>query len=158
AQTAVRVAELLALVKLPELAQRFPGQLSGGQQQRVALARALAVDPSLILLDEPLSALDAKVRAELRHELRELQRRLGIPTLMVTHDQEEAMALADTIVCMNRGRIEQVGTPQALYLRPGTRFVADFMGHSNLLPLDWVRASAPELLAGVPQGMGAGAE
>src|SRR5205085_8797780 len=139
AQRAARVAELLSLVKLPELPSRLPGQLSGGQQQRVALARALAVDPALILLDEPLSALDAKVRAELRRELRDLQRRLAIPTLMVTHDQEEAMALADRIACMNRGRIEQVGTPHELYLRPRTRFVADFMGHSNLLPVDWVR-------------------
>ena len=146
--TEARVAELLALVKLTDLASRLPGQLSGGQQQRVALARALAVDPALILLDEPLSALDAKVRAELRRELRDLQRRLAIPTLMVTHDQEEAMALADRIACMNRGRIEQVGTPHELYLRPRTRFVADFMGHSNLLPVDWVRVSAPELLDG----------
>ena len=150
AQLDARVTELLALVKLSELALRFPGQLSGGQQQRVALARALAVNPALILLDEPLSALDAKVRADLRRELRDLQRRLGIPTLMVTHDQEEAMALADTIVCMNRGRIEQMGTPQALYLKPRTRFVADFMGHSNLLPLPWVREAAPELLDAAP--------
>jgi len=147
-----RVAELLEMVKLAELAGRYPGQLSGGQQQRVALARAVAVDPALILLDEPLSALDAKVRAELRRELRELQRRLGIPTLMVTHDQEEAMALADTIVCMNGGRIEQQGTPQQLYLQPRTRFVADFMGHGNLLPRDWVRDAAPELLHGDPDG------
>ncbi|MFL6665183.1 MAG: ABC transporter ATP-binding protein [Rhizobacter sp.] len=154
AQRAARVAELLSLVKLPELAQRLPSQLSGGQQQRVALARALAVDPSLILLDEPLSALDAKVRAELRRELRDLQQRLGIPTLMVTHDQEEAMALADTIVCMNGGRIEQRGTPQELYLRPRTRFVADFMGHSNLLPMAWVRDAAPELLAALPADAG----
>ncbi len=144
------MAELLTLVKLPDLAQRYPGQLSGGQQQRVALARALAVDPALILLDEPLSALDAKVRADLRRELRDLQRRLRIPTLMVTHDQEEAMALADTIVCMNGGRVEQRGSPQELYLRPRTRFVADFMGHSDLLPLAWVREAAPELLAGAP--------
>ena len=153
-QRAARVAELLSLVKLPELAQRLPSQLSGGQQQRVALARALAVDPSLILLDEPLSALDAKVRAELRRELRDVQQRLGIPTLMVTHDQEEAMALADTIVCMNGGRIEQRGTPQELYLRPRTRFVADFMGHSNLLPMAWVRDAAPELLAALPADAG----
>jgi iron(III) transport system ATP-binding protein len=155
---AARVAELLALVKLEDLADRFPGQLSGGQQQRVALARALAVDPALILLDEPLSALDAKVRAELRRELRDLQRRLRIPTLMVTHDQEEAMALADRIACMNRGRIEQVGTPQELYLAPRTRFVADFMGHSNLLPLAWVRERAPELLDGAARDLPADAE
>lgn len=143
-----RVAELLRLVKLETLADRLPGQLSGGQQQRVALARALAVDPSLILLDEPLSALDARVRTELRAELRELQRRLEIPTLMVTHDQEEAMVLADTIVCMNVGRIEQVGTPHELYLRPKTRFVAEFMGHSNMLSIDWLRCAVPQALNG----------
>src|SRR5699024_3895450 len=100
-QITERVNQLLELVKLSHLSDRMPGQLSGGQQQRVALARALAVDPALILLDEPLSALDAQVRIELRKELRDLQKRLGIPTLMVTHDQEEAMALADKIVCMN---------------------------------------------------------
>ncbi len=149
-----RVKELLALVKLSHLAQRYPGQLSGGQQQRVALARALAVDPSLILLDEPLSALDARVRSDLRRELRDLQQRLGIPTLMVTHDQEEAMALADVIVCMNHGRIEQMGTPQDLYLRPRTRFVADVMGHSNLLPMDWLREAAPHLLHDAPSVTG----
>jgi len=149
---AARVDFLLALIKLPELGERFPYQLSGGQQQRVALARALAVDPALILLDEPLSALDAKVRAELRIEIRDLQRRLGIPTIMVTHDQEEALVLADKIVCMNQGRIEQVGSPAELYLTPRTRFVADFMGSSNLLPEDWVREAAPALLASRPAG------
>ena len=145
-----RVTELLRLVKLEELADRLPGQLSGGQQQRVALARALAVDPALILLDEPLSALDARVRTELRAELRELQRRLEIPTLMVTHDQEEAMVLADTIVCMNVGRIEQVGSPHELYLRPKTRFVAEFMGHSNMLSADWLRHAAVDTLNSAP--------
>ncbi len=140
-----RVAELLDMVKLPSFGARFPGQLSGGQQQRVAIARALAVNPSLLLLDEPLSALDARVRADLRRELREVQRSLGIPTLMVTHDQEEAMSMADTIVCMNQGRIEQKGSPQDLYLRPRTRFVADFMGHSNLLPAALASALVPVL-------------
>jgi iron(III) transport system ATP-binding protein len=149
---AARVDALLALIKLSEFGERFPHQLSGGQQQRVALARALAVDPALILLDEPLSALDAKVRAELRIEIRDLQRRLGIPTIMVTHDQEEALVLADKIVCMNQGRIEQVGSPAELYLTPRTRFVADFMGSSNLLPEDWVRQAAPALLASRPAG------
>src|SRR3546814_1977839 len=100
---------------MPHLSDRFPWQLSGGQQQRVALARALAVDPKLILLDEPLSALDARVRNEMRVEIHDVQRRLKIPTIMVTHDQEEALMLADKIVCMNEGRIEQVGTPQDLY-------------------------------------------
>ena len=140
-----RVAELLGMVKLPSFGARFPGQLSGGQQQRVAIARALAVNPSLLLLDEPLSALDARVRADLRRELREVQRGLGIPTLMVTHDQEEAMSMADTIVCMNQGRIEQQGSPQDLYLRPRTRFVADFMGHSNLLPAALASVLVPVL-------------
>ena len=149
---AARVDALLGLIKLPELGERFPYQLSGGQQQRVALARALAVDPALILLDEPLSALDAKVRAELRIEIRDLQRRLGIPTIMVTHDQEEALVLADRIVCMNQGRIEQVGSPAELYLTPRTRFVANFMGSSNLLPEDWVREAVPALLASRPAG------
>jgi iron(III) transport system ATP-binding protein len=152
AATDKRVAELLDMVKLPAFGTRYPGQLSGGQQQRVAIARALAVNPSLLLLDEPLSALDARVRADLRHELREVQRSLGIPTLMVTHDQEEAMAMADTIVCMNQGRIEQQGAPQALYLQPRTRFVADFMGHSNLLPAALARTLVPVLPA-LPEGL-----
>ncbi|MBR0773831.1 ATP-binding cassette domain-containing protein [Bradyrhizobium diazoefficiens] len=152
ARIASRVGELLNLIKLPGVADRYPWQLSGGQQQRVALARALAVDPSLILLDEPLSALDPRVRAELRAEIRDVQRRLGIPTIMVTHDQEEAMVLADKVVCMNHGLIEQVGTPQDLYLRPRSRFVADFMGSSNLLPTGWVREAMPHLLASRPDG------
>ncbi|RMX05059.1 ATP-binding cassette domain-containing protein [Corticibacter populi] len=143
AAIAERVQELLEVVRLPGFGERYPGQLSGGQQQRVAIARALAVNPSLLLLDEPLSALDARVRVGLRQELREVQQRLGIPTLMVTHDQEEAMSMADKIVCMNAGRIEQVGSPRELYLHPRTRFVADFMGHSNLLPAD----AAAQLLA-----------
>ncbi|NMG36554.1 ATP-binding cassette domain-containing protein [Azoarcus sp. TTM-91] len=150
ARIAERVAGLLATVKLADFGERYPGQLSGGQQQRVAIARALAVDPALLLLDEPLSALDARVRAELRGELREVQRKLGIPTLMVTHDQDEAMVLADRVVCMNRGRIEQSGTPQELYEQPRTRFVAEFMGHSNLLTPDWLQQAAPSLLAGMP--------
>lgn len=142
-----RVRELLALIKLPDYAQRYPHQLSGGQQQRVALARALAVDPALILLDEPLSALDARVRTDMRAEIHDVQRRLRIPTIMVTHDQEEALTLADKIVCMNDGRVEQVGSPSDLYLRPSTRFVANFVGLSNLLPTDWVREAMPALLA-----------
>ena len=149
---AARVHELLALIKLPDYAQRYPHQLSGGQQQRVALARALAVDPALILLDEPLSALDARVRTDMRAEIHEVQRRLRIPTIMVTHDQEEALTLADKIVCMNDGRVEQVGSPSDLYLRPQTRFVANFVGLSNLLPTDWVRQAMPALLASRPDG------
>ncbi len=149
---AARVRELLTLIKLPDYAQRYPHQLSGGQQQRVALARALAVDPALILLDEPLSALDARVRTDMRAEIHEVQRRLRIPTVMVTHDQEEALTLADKIVCMNEGRVEQVGSPSDLYLRPQTRFVANFVGLSNLLPTDWVRQAMPALLATRPDG------
>jgi iron(III) transport system ATP-binding protein len=147
---AARVAELLELVKLPHLGDRYPWQLSGGQQQRVALARALAVEPRLLLLDEPLSALDAQVRAELRGEIRDLQRRLGIPTVMVTHDQQEALTLADRIVCMRQGRIAQIGTPDELYARPRNAFVAEFMGVSNLIPTDDVRRFAPSLLATRP--------
>jgi iron(III) transport system ATP-binding protein len=127
------VAELLALVGLPEQGRKYPLQLSGGQQQRVALARALATSPGLLLLDEPLSALDARVRVRLREEIRALQRRLGVTTIMVTHDQEEALAMADRIVVMNHGVIEQVGTPLDIYQRPQTAFVADFVGHMTFL-------------------------
>jgi iron(III) transport system ATP-binding protein len=143
-----RVSELLDLIQLPHLASRYPFQLSGGQQQRVALARAVAVEPKLLLLDEPLSALDAKVRVELRSEIRDLQKRLGILTIMVTHDQEEALTVADRIVCMQSGRIAQTGTPQDLYHRPISRFVADFMGISNLIELETARRYAPTLLNG----------
>jgi iron(III) transport system ATP-binding protein len=128
-----RVQELLTLVGLPEQGAKYPIQLSGGQQQRVALARALATSPGLLLLDEPLSALDAKVRVRLRGEIRELQRRLGVTTIMVTHDQEEALAMADRIVVMNQGVIEQVGTPEEVYRRPTTAFVADFIGAMTFL-------------------------
>jgi iron(III) transport system ATP-binding protein len=152
AEARQRITQLLQTVKLAGFEQRYPAQLSGGQQQRVAIARALAVNPALLLLDEPLSALDARVRADLRLELREVQRQLGIPTLMVTHDQEEAMSMADRIVCMNQGRIEQVGSPQDLYLRPRTRFVANFMGHSNLMSREQVQAHWPQLLAHAPTG------
>ena len=134
AQAKARVAELLALVGLPGSEAKFPAQLSGGQQQRIALARALATAPGLLLLDEPLSALDAIVRVKLRHEIRGLQRQLGVTTIMVTHDQEEAFAVADRIVVMNQGRIEQVGSPVAVYRDPATLFVADFVGRINALP------------------------
>ena len=128
-----RVAELLKLVGLPDVGKHFPGQLSGGQQQRIALARALATAPGLLLLDEPLSALDALERVRLRAEIRALQQRLGVTTIMVTHDQEEALSMADHIVVMSRGRIEQVGTPQTIYREPATAFVADFVGKVNVL-------------------------
>jgi iron(III) transport system ATP-binding protein len=128
-----RVDELLALVGLPEQGAKYPIQLSGGQQQRVALARALATSPNLLLLDEPLSALDAKVRVRLRDEIRALQQRLGVTTIMVTHDQEEALTMADRIVVMNQGVIEQIGTPSDIYRAPETPFVADFVGHMTFL-------------------------
>lgn len=126
-----RVSELLAMVGLADQSRKFPAQLSGGQQQRIALARAIATNPGLLLLDEPLSALDAKVRVYLRHEIKELQRKLGVTTVMVTHDQEEALAMADRIVVMKDGVIEQVGTPTEIYSTPETLFVADFIGEMN---------------------------
>lgn len=138
AQIATRVGEMLDLVHLADQADKLPAQMSGGQQQRIAIARALAPNPSLLLLDEPLSALDAKVREELRNEIRALQKRVGITTIMVTHDQEEALAMADVIVVMKDGHIEQTGTPQTLYQQPVTSFVADFIGRMNILPLDKV--------------------
>ena len=130
---AERVAELLKLVGLPDAGAKFPAQLSGGQQQRIALARALATSPGLLLLDEPLSALDAIVRVHLRQEIRSLQQRLGVTTIMVTHDQEEALSMADRIVVMNHGVIDQVGTPLEVYREPATPFVADFVGKVNML-------------------------
>ena len=129
-----RVAELLKLVGLPDAGAKYPGQLSGGQQQRIALARALATSPGLLLLDEPLSALDALERVRLRGEIRALQQRLGVTTIMVTHDQEEALSMADRVVVMNAGRIEQTGTPQEIYRQPASAFVADFVGKVNVLP------------------------
>ena len=133
AKVTARVDELLRLVGLPGSNAKFPAQLSGGQQQRVALARALATAPGLLLLDEPLSALDALERVRLRQEIRSLQRTLGVTTIMVTHDQEEALSIADRIVVMNQGRIEQVGTPMQVYREPSTPFVADFVGKINVL-------------------------
>lgn len=133
-----RVDELLSLVGLSASDRQYPAQLSGGMQQRVALARALATSPGLLLLDEPLSALDARVRAHLRTELRQLHQRLGVTTIMVTHDQEEALSLADRIVVMNQGGIEQVGTPQEIYQQPQSAFVADFVGKTNPLQARWV--------------------
>jgi iron(III) transport system ATP-binding protein len=128
-----RVDELLELVHLRQHKQRYPAQLSGGEQQRVALARALAPAPSLLLLDEPLSALDARVRLALRQEMKDLQRRLGITTIMVTHDQEEALTMADRIVVMNHGAVEQIGTPGEIYGAPASLFVARFVGHMNFI-------------------------
>jgi iron(III) transport system ATP-binding protein len=133
AQREARVAELLTLIGLPDSGPKFPAQLSGGQQQRIAIARALATSPGLLLLDEPLSALDARVRVRLRGEIRSLQQRLGITTILVTHDQEEALSMADRIVVMNHGAIDQIGTPAEIYRDPATPFAADFVGKTNLL-------------------------
>lgn len=123
-----RVAELLDLVQLPALKNRYPHELSGGQRQRIALARAVATNPKLLLLDEPFGALDAKVRKELRSSLKDIQKQLGITSIMVTHDQEEAVAVADQIVIMNHGTVEQVGTANELFSRPNSDFVVDFLG------------------------------
>ncbi len=128
-----RVEELLDLVDLMGLGEKYPAQLSGGQQQRVALARAMALSPDLLLLDEPLSALDAKVRVMLRGEIRQLQQRLGVTTIMVTHDQEEALTMADRILVMNKGQVAQYGTPLDIYDAPATPFVASFIGSMNFL-------------------------
>ncbi len=128
-----KINDLLNLIGLPDSGNKFPSQLSGGQQQRVALARALATSPNLLLLDEPLSALDATVRVHLREELCRLQKQLGITTIMVTHDQEEALAIADRVVIMNHGVIEQIGTPLEVYHHPANPFVADFVGKINQL-------------------------
>ncbi|RJF76160.1 ABC transporter ATP-binding protein [Deinococcus cavernae] len=137
-----RVDEALRVVGLTEFAQRLPANMSGGQQQRVALARAFVIQPRLLLLDEPLSNLDAKLRVEMRSELRRLQRELGVTMLYVTHDQEEALALSDRIIVMRAGKIEQQGTPEDVYARPRTPFVADFMGWDNLLPAAQAPAAA----------------
>lgn len=128
-----RLADLLGIIHMTDFANRYPHQLSGGQQQRVALARALAIQPQVLLLDEPLSALDAKIRISLRQEIRSIQRQLRITTIYVTHDQEEALSISDRIVVMNKGRIEQVGTPTQIYNTPQTQFVATFVGTLNVL-------------------------
>jgi len=130
-----RVAEAIALVKLEEHATKLPGQLSGGQQQRVAIARAVVVEPRLVLMDEPLSNLDAKLRLEMRTEIRRLHQSLGLTTLYVTHDQEEALSMADRLVVLREGRVQQVGTPQDLHNEPANWHVADFMGYRNLIDL-----------------------
>jgi spermidine/putrescine transport system ATP-binding protein len=133
ADIARRVGRALELVQLPQMADRYPNQLSGGQQQRIALARAIVVEPDVLLLDEPLSALDANLREEMRVELKKIQDQLGISTIFVTHDQSEALAMSDKIVVMNQGAIEQEGSPEEVYTRPRSEFVARFLGNSNLL-------------------------
>ncbi len=139
-----RVGEALALVHLEGYERAWPAQLSGGMQQRVALARALVIQPRVLLLDEPLAALDKKLREEMRAELREIQRAVRITTIFVTHDQEEALGLSDRIAVMDRGRIEQLATPRAIYERPAARFVADFIGASNILPVRVLAVRAGE--------------
>jgi putative spermidine/putrescine transport system ATP-binding protein len=149
-----RVGELLDLINLPDKGNRYPYQLSGGQQQRVALARALAIEPTVLLLDEPLSALDAKIRVALRLEIRQIQRQLGITTVYVTHDQEEALSLSDRVVVMSEGRMEQVGTPFEIYNFPATPFVASFVGTLSLLPAKVVDGPQGRLtVAGQPVRM-----
>ncbi|KQV03324.1 MULTISPECIES: ABC transporter ATP-binding protein [unclassified Kitasatospora] len=143
-----RAQELLELVGLPQHADRYPHQLSGGQQQRIALARALALQPRVLLLDEPLSALDAKVRLNLRDEIRRLQQELGITTLFVTHDQEEALSMADRVAVLRAGRLEQCATPSELYARPATAFVAEFVGTMSRIPC--VRSGDSVVLLGRP--------
>ena len=146
-----RVDEMLALIHLEKHINKYPYQLSGGQQQRIALARALAISPRVLLLDEPLSALDAKIRVELRMEIRRIQQTMGITTVYVTHDQEEALSLSDRVVVMSQGRIEQVGTPPQIYNYPSTEFVAQFVGQLNLLPVtDVDQAKGACKLAGQP--------
>jgi putative spermidine/putrescine transport system ATP-binding protein len=143
-----RVDELLELIHLQDRGSRYPYQLSGGQQQRVALARALAIEPTVLLLDEPLSALDAKIRVALRHEIRQIQRHLGITTVYVTHDQEEALELSDRIVVMSEGHVEQIGSPFEIYNFPATPFVASFVGTLNAIAARIVDAAAGRLAIG----------
>jgi putative spermidine/putrescine transport system ATP-binding protein len=149
-----RVTDMLRLIGLSGYEKRFPYEMSGGQQQRVALARAIAPRPRLLLLDEPLSALDAKIRVSLREEIRSIQRELGITTVFVTHDQEEALSISDRVVVMNAGSIEQLGTPHDIYNRPASRFAATFVGHLNALPAAAFgadRAIRPELISLAPR-------
>jgi len=149
AQTRARVAKILELVNLAGLERRYPSQLSGGQQQRVALARSLVVEPGILLLDEPLSNLDAKLRERMRWELKDLQRRTGITFVYVTHDQSEAMALSDRIAVMHEGEVLQYGAPREVYSRPASKTVADFMGLVNLIPGRVIRAAGADSLVAV---------
>ena len=147
-EIAERVSEALALVRLPGAGRRRPHELSGGMQQRVALARALVIRPRVLLLDEPLAALDRKLREEMRAELRDIQQRVGITTVFVTHDQHEALGLSDRVAVMNAGRLEQLGSPREVYERPATPFVADFVGASSVLHARAIDAETVELAGG----------
>ncbi|MFI5011812.1 MAG: ABC transporter ATP-binding protein [Hyphomicrobiales bacterium] len=148
-ESAARILEALRLVQIEALADRFPRQLSGGQRQRVALARAVVTRPRILLLDEPFGALDQNLRDDMQVELRKLQQGLGITSLIVTHDQKEALILSDRIAVMNAGRIEQMGTPDEIYDRPCTQFVARFMGVENILPVAVARATSSETIASI---------
>ena len=148
AEIAKRVDELIALMHLEGRADRYPWQMSGGQQQRVALARALAIEPQVLLLDEPLSALDAKIRIVLRKEIRSIQRQLGITTVYVTHDQEEALSMSDRVVVMSDGHVEQIGTPSEIYNFPSTAFVASFVGTLNLVEAGVIDAGTGRVAVG----------
>ena len=145
-----KVADALELVQLPDLGGRYPKELSGGQQQRIALARAIAMSPGLLLLDEPLSALDANLREDMRVELKRIQQRIGVTTVFVTHDQTEALAMSDQIIVMSKGRVEQVGAPEEVYNTPASEFVAQFLGASNLLPGRCIGVSNGEVAIEVP--------
>ncbi|WP_423462548.1 ABC transporter ATP-binding protein [Promicromonospora sp. MS192] len=156
AEIDTRVRAAIELVKLGEHARKLPGQLSGGQQQRVAIARAVVLEPSLVLMDEPLSNLDAKLRLDMRTEIRRLHQSLGLTTIYVTHDQEEALSLADRLVVMREGRVQQVGTPGELYESPASWYVADFMGYRNILPATVVSVSGGEAVVVLPGAAGSG--
>jgi spermidine/putrescine ABC transporter ATP-binding subunit len=147
-----RVKQVLDIVRLPGVEARFPSQLSGGQQQRIALARALVIEPDVLLLDEPLSALDANLREEMRVELKNIQRRIGITTIFVTHDQAEALAMSDLVVVMNHGRIEQMGPPNEVYERPRAEFVAAFLGNANFLTATIAELGPAGAVAALPGG------
>ena len=146
-----KVAEALELVQLPQLGQRYPRELSGGQQQRIALARAIVIEPDVLLLDEPLSALDANLREDMRVELKRIQGRLGVTTVFVTHDQSEALAMSDRIVVMNAGRVEQTGAPEEVYNTPASEFVARFLGASNILNGRIADVAADTVVIEVPE-------
>lgn len=148
-----RVDEMLGLVQLPGMMDRYPHELSGGQQQRVGLARALAVNPGILLLDEPLSNLDAKLRKTMQIELRQIIEAVGTTTLYVTHDQEEALSMSDRVIVMNHGRIEQSGVPDEVYGRPETEFVANFVGESNMLPVSFVNQAGDRVAVRLPSGL-----
>ncbi|WP_277183980.1 ABC transporter ATP-binding protein [Caballeronia sp. BR00000012568055] len=153
AEVRAKVEKMLALVHLSEFRDRMPAQLSGGQQQRVAIARALAYDPPVLLMDEPLSALDKKLREEIQLELRRIHQETGVTILYVTHDQEEALRLSDRIAVFNKGRIEQCGTGEELYANPASKFVANFIGNSNFLPVRVTASSAQESSGVFPNGL-----